>query len=187
MSFNDTGYDASADDRRRAEAFSGSSYDETLRHADNHYGNDSDRSLFSNALSHLQDNAGGYQNAEIDEGKMMSNHGNMYGGAGGSHDSQSMGMGAAMQALKMFTQDGKGSGMGGTESGRNEFVGMAMAEAGKLFDQKNNEGSTAPSAEKQDVIKHAAESAMKMYMKSQLSGGSGGGASGLLSMASKFM
>lgn len=43
-----------------------------------------------------------------------------------------MGMAAAMQALKMFTQ-GQGSGSQATPTGsQNAFIGMAMSEAGKV-------------------------------------------------------
>jgi hypothetical protein len=44
-----------------------------------------------------------------------------------------MGMGAAMQALKSFSG---GGGMGGTSGGQNQFLGMAMGQASKLFDQQ---------------------------------------------------
>lgn len=80
-----------------------------------------------------------------------------------------MGAAAAMQALKMFS----GGGSGNTQQGnsQNAFVGMAMAEASK-----------------ESTVQKAGEMALKMYMKSQIQGGGGSsGASGLLSMASKFL
>jgi hypothetical protein len=48
-----------------------------------------------------------------------------------------------MQALKMFTGGGAGQGGlgGGAGQGQNKFIGMAMAEAGKLFDQQSANGN----------------------------------------------
>ena len=50
------------------------------------------------------------------------------------------------QALKMFTGGGGGSGQGGglgggAGGGQNQFVGMAMAQASKLFDQQSAQGN----------------------------------------------
>jgi len=93
-----------------------------------------------------------------------------------------------MQALKMFTggSGGGGGGMGGSSGGgsQNQFVGMAMSEASKLFDQQSANGQVAPGTDKQSAINSAAKMAFQMYMKSQ-GGGSGGG--GLMSLASKFL
>lgn len=55
-------------------------------------------------------------------------------------------MGAAMQALKHFTSGGGGQGQGGglgggVGGGQNQFVGMAMAQASKLFDQQSAQGN----------------------------------------------
>ncbi|KAK5002283.1 hypothetical protein LTR16_004451 [Cryomyces antarcticus] len=163
--------------------FSGAAHE-----AAQHAGSSGDSSLFSNALGMLQ---GGRhsQNEEIDEGEAVRQHQQMYGGQGGGQPASSNAMGgaAAMQALKMFTggQGGaQGGGMGA--GGQNQFVGMAMAQASKLFDQQSAQGNTHPSATKQDAVSSAAQMALKMYMKSQMGGG-GGGASGLMGMASKFL
>ena len=48
-----------------------------------------------------------------------------------------MGAAAAMQALKMFSGGSGGSGKGG----QSEFVGMAMGQAAKLFDQQSASGN----------------------------------------------
>lgn len=54
----------------------------------------------------------------------------MYGGGGGQQaGSQQVGMGAAMQALKMFQGS---SGQTGSSGGQNAFIGMAMGEASKV-------------------------------------------------------
>jgi len=94
-----------------------------------------------------------------------------------------MGAAAAMQALKMFT-GGQGAAQASTGSGgaQNAFVGMAMGEAAKLFDQQSSQGNTG-GASKQDAVSQAGQMAMKMFMKSEM-GGSGGG---IMSLAGKFL
>ena len=86
----------------------------------------------------------------------------------------------------MFSGGGGGGGGmgggGGGGQGQNQFVGMAMSEASKLFDKQSSQGQVAPGTDKQSAINSAAKMAMSMYMKSQ-----GGGSSGLMSMAAKFM
>jgi hypothetical protein len=91
-----------------------------------------------------------------------------------------MGSAAAMQALKMFTSGGSGNSASGNS--QNAFVGMAMAQASKLFDSQSSQGNVASGASKESAVQQAGEMALKMYMKSQ-----GGGASGLMGLASKFL
>jgi hypothetical protein len=91
-----------------------------------------------------------------------------------------MGSAAAMQALKMFT--GGGSGNSASGNSQNAFVGMAMAQASKLFDSQSSQGNVASGASKESAVQQAGEMALKMYMQSQ-----GGGASGLMGLASKFL
>lgn len=86
-----------------------------------------------------------------------------------------------MQALKMFT-GGQAGGSGGGNM-QNQFIGMAMSQAAQLFDQQSAQGNTHPNASKQDAVSSAAQTALKMYMKSEM-GGSGGG---LMSFASKLL
>jgi hypothetical protein len=90
-----------------------------------------------------------------------------------------MGMASAMQALSQFT----GGGSGNTQSGnsQNAFLGMAMGEASKLFDQQSAQGNVAAGTNKQSVVQQAGEAALKMYLQSQ------GHSSGLMGMASKFL
>ena len=45
---------------------------------------------------------------------------------------------AAMQALKMFN----GGGASANQGGQSQFIGMAMAQAAKLFDQQSANGNT---------------------------------------------
>ena len=83
----------------------------------------------------------------------------------------------------MFSGGGGSSGQGG-QGGQNQFVGMAMGEASKLFDSQSAQGNVAQGADKQSAVNSAAKMALQMYMKSQ---GGGSGAGGLMSLASKFM
>lgn len=114
----------------------------------------------------------------------------------GGNDSQapasssSVGSAAALQALKLFTSGDQGQAQG---SGQNAFVGLAMAQAAKLFDAQASQGNVEPGADKQSAVKKAGETALKLYLKSK--GGSGGagagvgsgGVDGLLGLASKFL
>lgn len=99
-----------------------------------------------------------------------------------------MGNAAALQALKMFTGGGSGSSSGGS-GGKSEFIGLAMAEASKLFEQQQAAGKVSADTSKESAVQQAGEMALKMYLKSKTgAGGEGGGSSGgLLSLASKFM
>jgi hypothetical protein len=82
------------------------------------------------------------------------------GGGGGQASTGAMGSAAAMQALKMFS----GGQSGNTHEGnsQNAFVGMAMGQASKLFDQQSANGNVESGASKESVIQQAAESALKM-------------------------
>ncbi len=55
--------------------------------------------------------------------------------------------------------------------------------ASKLFDQQSGMGNVQGGTDKQSAINSAGKMALQMYMKSQ---GGGGGASGLMGLASKF-
>lgn len=55
-----------------------------------------------------------------------------------SHDSSSVGAGAAVQALKSFTSGGSSD--GGFD--KNKLIGMAMAQAEKLWDEKQGGGAS---------------------------------------------
>lgn len=84
----------------------------------------------------------------------------------------------------------------------NAFVGMAMSEAAKMFDQHSSQGNVQQGS-KQDAISSAASMAMKLLNSSGgnvgsggsgiagllMGGGSGGGggAGQLMSLASKLM
>jgi hypothetical protein len=139
-------------------------------HAQEHAGDSGDSSIFSSVINHLG------QNKQFFGG----------GGSSQSASSGSMGAAAAMQALKMFTGGSSGSSGSSSQGGnsQNAFIGMAMAQASKLFDQQSSQGNVSSGSNKESAVQQAGEMALKMYMKSQ---GGGSGASGLLSMASKFL
>ncbi|PLB37117.1 uncharacterized protein BDW47DRAFT_107411 [Aspergillus candidus] len=191
-------------------------FNPALNHAQSSDPNDStSRELFSQALQFIKSRKSSYQDTssyDIDESHMVQSHQALYGGSGesasyyqggdmgeqygGSHhqqsgghnDSDSLGAGAAMQALKMFTSGGGSSseGGGGGSMDKNALIGMAMAQAGKLWEEKNSSGGV--SGDKQSAVNKAAEMALKMYMKSDGGGlGGTGGPSGLLSLAGKFL
>lgn len=162
--------------------------DEAISQARQH-GNKEDGNLFSQAMSFLGQNK--HSNEDLDEQQMIGAHQQLYGNQSSArpHDANSLGAGAAMQALKMFNGGGAGAGGLGSQGGGNSqshFIGMAMAQAGKLYDQQNGQGNVASGADKQSAVNTAAKLALQMYMKSQGQGG-GGGPGGLMGLASKFL
>lgn len=103
-------------------------------------------------------------------------------------DDKSLGSAAAIQALKLFTGGQSGSSAQGNS--QSAFVGLAMAEASKLFDQKASQGKVAGDTSKESAVAKAGEMALKFYLKSQGGGSSGGqsdSGSSLLGLASKFL
>lgn len=106
----------------------------------------------------------------------------------GNLPASSLGAAAALQAFKKFTSGDSGasntssssSGGGGIQS---KLIGMAMAEASKLFDSQGSAGGN-----KQDAVNGAAQMAMKLLLKQQMSsmigGGNSGGLSGLAGLVS---
>ncbi|KAK8074802.1 hypothetical protein PG997_009465 [Apiospora hydei] len=170
------GYGAEDDD------FSGAA-----EHASRSVGESADPSLFTTLLSALNQKRQSLKDQEVDEDDAVKQHQKHYKGDddGCEGDDQSLGKAAAMQALKMFT--GGASGNTQEANSQSAFIGQAMAEASKLFDQKASQGKVSGDASKESTIMQAGELALKMYMKSK--GGDAGGSSsgGLLSLASKFM
>jgi hypothetical protein len=109
------------------------------------------------------------------------NHRKFFGGDDNDSDATSGGMGAAaaMQALKMFSG---GQANTGSQS-QNAFIGLAMSEASKLFDQQSSQGKVSADSSKESAVMQAGEMALKMYLKSQ----GGSQSSGFMALASKFM
>jgi len=123
------------------------------------------------------------QEDDVDEQDLVQQHKNFFGnGSSSNATSSNLGSAAAMQALKMFT-GGQGAAQASTGTGgaQNAFVGMAMGEAAKLFDQQQAQGNTSSS--KDEVVSQAGKMALKMFLKSEMGGGGGG----LMGLAGKFM
>ncbi|KAL1637139.1 hypothetical protein SLS56_000797 [Neofusicoccum ribis] len=162
--------------------------DEDYKHAERRAAEhgSGDSSLFSQALGMLSGKKQSLKEEDLDEDDAVRQHKTYYGGGGHESSSQAtegnLGAAAAMQALKMFNSgEGKSSSKG-------EFLGLAMAQASKLFDEQSANGKTDPSASKQGAVQQAAQMALKMYLKSDQGGSSGGSKpSGLMGLASKFL
>ena len=126
-------------------------YQGALSHAHQHssYGGSSsdESSLFSNALSFLSGNKQQIvQDDNFNESQALDAHQALYGEGRHQqqHNSETVGAGAAMQALKMFTGGGSGAGHTGSQGGgnsQNQFIGMAMAQASSLFDKQSSQGN----------------------------------------------
>jgi hypothetical protein len=135
--YNDTRYSGN-------QSYSGGDdFSSAAQHAQSHHSEDS--SLFNSALSFLNDRKGQFQDPsriEVDEQHAVQAHNAMYNNGGDeqgrSHDSSTVGAGAAMQALKMFTSGGSSD--GGMD--KNKLIGLAMAQAGKLWEEKQGAGAS---------------------------------------------
>ncbi|GAA5889870.1 hypothetical protein JCM8208_001152 [Rhodotorula glutinis] len=156
--------------------------DQTVQQASNE--SNEDQGLFASALSFLN---GRDDDDDIDEDRVQKAHQEAYSSGQSNMSANSMGAAAAMQALKSFTSGSGGqqqqSGGGGMQS---KLIAMAMSEATKLFAQNGG----ASNGNKQDVVNSAAQTMMKLMLKNQVSGmtgGSQGGMGSLFSMAQKFM
>ncbi|KAK3693497.1 hypothetical protein B0T22DRAFT_476342 [Podospora appendiculata] len=182
--------------------------DEDLRGAAGHaasHGGSEDSSFFSSIVSQLASSKQQVGQGDIDEEAAIRNHKQYYTdaipmtptsnaphAAQGQATSSGMGSAAAMQALKMFTS---GGGASGTQNqSQSAFIGLAMAQASKLFDQQASAGRVASGTDKSSAVMKAGEMALQMYLKSQggrassSSAGSGGsGIAGLMKMANAFM
>lgn len=101
------------------------------KHAKHHAGSSGDDGIFGNALAMLQAKEGNLANEDVDEHHMVKAHKAYFGsgGSGGPATSGGIGAASAMQALKMFNG---GTSEGGGSS-QQEFLGMAMGQASKLF------------------------------------------------------
>ncbi|KAL4071151.1 hypothetical protein V8B97DRAFT_1964493 [Scleroderma yunnanense] len=118
----------------------------------------------------------------INENQVRDAHNKAYNqGSASSLSANSLGIAAAMQVLKQFLGDGKGS-----KSSHNDLISMAMAEASKLFDK-----SGASSGKKQDAVNGAAMTIMKLIVQSKLKNAVGGSDSGgfgsLMKLATKLI
>lgn len=129
-------------------------YQGALSHAQQHSshqgGNPEESNIFANALGFLAGNKHNLANENIDEPQAINAHQAMYGESQHhqqqqqqQHSSETVGAGAALQALKMFTGGGAGAGGQGSQGGgnsQNKLIGLAMAQASSLFDQQSKHG-----------------------------------------------
>ncbi|KAI1451957.1 hypothetical protein F4805DRAFT_449239 [Annulohypoxylon moriforme] len=159
-------------------------------HASRHAGSSGSSDLFSSLLGSLTQKKHSLASEEVDEDDAVKQHKRFFGRDDDEDedeaDDRSMGSAAAIQALKMFS--GGQSGSSHESNSQSAFVGLAMAEASKLFDQKASQGKVSSDSSKESAVMKAGEMALKMYLKSNGGGGSSSsGSSGLLGLASKFL
>ncbi|KAI8965401.1 hypothetical protein F5Y11DRAFT_9231 [Daldinia sp. FL1419] len=171
------GYPRSDDDDFRGAA----------EHATRHAGNSGSSDLFSSLLGALTQKKQSLADEDVDEDDAVKQHRRFFERDDDDNDAddKSLGSAAAMQALKLFT-----SGQGGNShesSSQSAFVGLAMAEASKLFDQKASQGKVSSDSSKESAVMKAGEMALKMYLKSQGGGKAESSGSSLLGLASKFL
>ncbi|KAI9171663.1 hypothetical protein HJFPF1_01149 [Paramyrothecium foliicola] len=133
--------------------------------------------LFSSILGSIGQKKTQIRNEDIDEDDAVKKHKKTYDDDDDDADEDSLGTAAALQALKLFNK-----GETGQKQSQGAFIGLALSEASKLFDDKAAKGKVSSNASKESTIQKAGEVAMKMYFKSQ-----GQQQGGLLSMASKFL
>jgi len=163
-------------------------------HASGHSGDSGDSSLFKSAVSFLKTQAqkkgDDDDDDDIDEEKAVEAHDRAFNQKQGSSlDAKSMGAAAAMQAFKQFSQGGASNQPKNNEDSKSKLIGMAMAQAAKLFDSSGG----AAGGQKQDAVNSAGSMVMKLLMKQKLQemgggggGGSGGGLGSLAGMLGKF-
>ncbi|GKU00546.1 beta-flanking protein [Fusarium langsethiae] len=161
-------------------------FDNAKEEAHQKAGSSGDKDLFGSILGALGQKKNKLADEDLDEEDAIKQHKSTYDNDEPQQDSKSLGTAAAMQALKMYTQGSSQSSAGGNS--QTAFLGLALAEASKLFDNKAANGKVADGTSKEGVIQQAGEVALKMYFKQQAgAGGQGGGAGGLMSLASKFL
>lgn len=143
-----TGYGGGGAYGGYSDNFSGAE-DRALEYA----GDSADRSLFASALGGLAGRQQNLRSEDLDEDDAVRQHRSMYGDGdgergfgggygGGQASSGNLGAAAAMQALKMLT-GGSGGGRSAPQGQtQNAFIGMAMGQAAKLFDQQAAAGKT---------------------------------------------
>ncbi|KAA1128632.1 hypothetical protein PGTUg99_017326 [Puccinia graminis f. sp. tritici] len=135
--------------------------EQAAAHASGNSGDSGDSSLFKSAVSFLKTQAqkkGDDDDDDIDEEKAVEAHDRAYNQKQGSSlDAKSMGTAAALQAFKQFSQGGGSNEPKPTEDNKSKLIGMAMAQAAKLFDSSGG----ASGGQKQDAVNSAGSMVMK--------------------------
>jgi len=150
---------------------------EAKEEADKRAGSSGSADLFSSIISSIGKQKSRLADEDLDEQDAVKKHKKAYVDDDDEEDENVLGAAAALQALKLFN-----SGETGEKQSKGAFLGLAMSEASKLFDDKAAKGKLSSDTSKEGVIQKAGEFAMKMYLKSQ-----GEQKGGLLGLASKFM
>lgn len=163
-----------------------SSFSNIVQHAnDNSQGGSEEQDMFGRVAGMLQNNAGNMNTNDVDEQRLMEDHSAVNNGDGNVGSGQ-IGNAAALGAIKNMLSGSSDNSGGSNSSFQEKIVGMAMSNAGSLYDQKNSNGQADGS--KEDAMHKAGEMAMKLLMKHEMGSMMGGGQSGgLSSLASMLM
>ncbi|KAK7223632.1 hypothetical protein V2G26_011635 [Clonostachys chloroleuca] len=141
-------------------------------------GSSGNSELFHSIISSIGQKQGKLADEDIDEQDAINKYKKSYVDKDEDEENEkSLGTAAAMHALKLFN-----NGETGDKQGKGAFLGLALSEASKLFEDKASAGKVTSGTSKESVVQQAGEVAMKMYLKSQ-----GQQQGGILGFASKFM
>ncbi|KAK4170102.1 hypothetical protein QBC43DRAFT_282695 [Cladorrhinum sp. PSN259] len=141
-----------------------------------------DKNYFKNILGELNGKKGDLEQEDIDEEDAITSHRSIFDPSTPtpSHtSSSSLGSAAALQALKLFNSSSNAPNPSDTAKSQNAFVGLAMAQAAKLFDKQSAEGTVSSGNDKNAAVLKAGELALKMYLKGNKGGSSTAGFGGL--------
>ncbi|PHH70018.1 hypothetical protein CDD83_5538 [Cordyceps sp. RAO-2017] len=140
--------------------------------------------MFSKIMSGLNQRKDKIADEDIDEEDAERKYKKMY--QDDSHgDADSLGVAAAMKALKKFSQGGGEDEERSSKSsggGQSTLIAMALSEASKLVESKASQGKMPEGTTKESVVQKAGEAAMKMYFKNQAKQ-----QGGVMGLASQFM
>lgn len=149
----------------------GNAHSSVTQYATQHADNEEDHGLFSSVISNLMDKDDHLDTNDEEMEHAKNSRQRIYQDGEQNTSPRDIGSAAAAEAMEKQRSSGGGGGM-------NELLGMAMAEAAKLF-AKQGGGSGGSSAGKSEAIQQAAMMAMKMYASKQGGGSSGGSSGGL--------
>ncbi|KAF7549812.1 hypothetical protein G7Z17_g6136 [Cylindrodendrum hubeiense] len=151
-------------------------FNEAKEEADKNAGSSGDKHFFGSILHAVSQKKLSHDD-DIDEEDAINKHKKTYDDDDDDADENSLGTAAAMQALKLFNK-----GESTSSNSQSAYLGLAMSEASKLFDDKSSKDKVSSGTSKDAVVQKATEVAMKMYFKSQ-----GEQQGGLMGLASKFV
>lgn len=150
-------------------------FDDAKEEASKNAGSSGDKDFFGNILHAVSQKK--LSHDDVDEDDAINKHKKTYDDDDDDADENSLGTAAALQALKLFNK-----GEASSNNSQSAYLGLAMSEASKLFDDKASKDKVSSGTSKDAVVQKATEVAMKMYLKSQ-----GEQQGGLVGLASKFM